>query len=195
MMRELSLHILDLVQNAIEAGANKVLLDIVEDMSEMDTLLIRVIDNGQGMDDDTCQKVIDPFVTSRTTRRVGLGLPLIDMSTKRCAGYLTIVSTPGSGAVVEALYKHSHWDRPPLGNIVETVKSIIIAHPELNFSYSHTVEKNVFSMVTQELTEILGNISLTQPDVLIWLHEYLTQNVMNLYNSRNLYGGVQDENN
>ncbi|MBP2629107.1 MAG: ATP-binding region ATPase domain protein [Firmicutes bacterium] len=195
MMRELSLHILDLVQNAIEAGANKVRLDIVEDMSEMDTLLIRVIDNGQGMDDDTCQKVIDPFVTSRTTRRVGLGLPLIDMSTKRCAGYLTIVSTPGSGTVVEALYKHSHWDRPPLGNIVETVKSIIIAHPELNFSYSHTVEKNVFSMVTQELTEILGNISLTQPDVLIWLHEYLTQNIMNLYNSRNLYGGVQDENN
>lgn len=194
-MRELSLHILDLVQNSIEAGANKVMLEIIEDMSNMDTLLIRVIDNGQGMDEETCKQVIDPFVTTRTTRRVGLGLPLIDMSTKRCEGYLTIASTLGSGTVVEALYKHSHLDRPPLGNIVETVKSIVIANPELNFSYCHTVDKSVFSVATQELIEILGDLPLIQPDVLVWLHEYLTYNISNLYSSRNLYGGVQDENN
>lgn len=194
-MRELSLHILDLVQNSIEAGSTKVMLEIVEDMSVKDTLLVRVIDNGQGMDEETCKRVIDPFVTTRTTRRIGLGLPLIDMSTKRCEGYLTISSTPGSGTVVEALYKHSHLDRPPLGNIAETVKSIMIANPELDFSYCHTVEKAAFCAATQELVEILGDLPLTQPDVLVWLHEYLTYNIMNLYSSMNLHGGVQDENN
>lgn len=194
-MRELSLHILDLVQNSIEAGAAKVMLEIIEDRFIKDTLLIRVIDNGQGMDEETCKKVLDPFVTTRTTRRVGLGLPLIDMSAKRCEGYLTIASIPGSGTVVEALYKHSHLDRPPLGNIVETVKSILIANPELDFSYCHTVDKAVFSVATQELIENLGDIPLTQPDVLIWLHEYLSSNIANIYNARNLYGGVQDENN
>ena len=180
-MRELSLHILDLVQNSIEAGANKVSLEIIEDIHTMDTLMIRVTDNGRGMDEETCKKVVDPFYTTRTTRYVGLGVPLIDMSTKLCEGYLAVNSTLGCGTVVEALYKHSHLDRPPLGNIVETIKSIIIANPQLHFCYSHTVDQAVFSLATQELIEILGDVPLTQPDVLVWLNEYLTDNIMNLY--------------
>ena len=188
-MRELSLHILDLVQNSIEAGAQKVTLTIIENPHEMDTFLIRVTDNGCGMNEETCKKVIDPFVTTRTTRRIGLGLPLIDMSTKRCNGHLSVTSTVGDGTVVEALYQHSHLDRPPLGNIVETIKSIVIANPELDFSYCHRVDQAVFSLATRELIEILGDVSLTQPDVLIWLHEYLTDNVKNLYKYTNLHGG------
>ena len=100
-MRELSLHILDLVQNSIEAGANKVTLEIIEDIHVMDTFVIRVTDNGCGMDEATCKNVIDPFYTSRTTRRVGLGLPLIQMSAKQCNGHLTVTSIPGCGTVVE----------------------------------------------------------------------------------------------
>lgn len=180
-MRELSLHLLDLVQNSIEAGAHKVTLEIVEDIHKMDTFLIRVTDNGRGMTEETCKNVIDPFVTTRTTRRIGLGLPLIDMSTKRCNGHLTVTSTVGKGTVVEALYQHSHLDRPPLGNIVETIRSIVIANPELDFSYCHKVNQATFSLATGELIEILGDVSLTQPDVLVWFHEYLTDNVMNLY--------------
>ena len=188
-MRELSLHILDLVQNSIEAGGTKVTLQIIEDIHVKDTFLIRVTDNGRGMDEATCKNVSDPFFTTRTTRRVGLGLPLIHMSTTRCEGYLNVTSTPGCGTVVEALYKHSHLDRPPLGSIVETIKSIVIANPELDFSYCHTVDQAVFSLATQELIEILGDLPLTQPDVLVWLNEYLTDNIMNLYNSSNLHGG------
>ena len=181
-MRELSLHILDLVQNSIEAGGTTVTLQIIEDIHFKNTFLIRVTDNGRGMDEVTCKNVIDPFVTTRTTRRVGLGLPLIQMSTERCNGHLTITSTPGCGTVVEALYQHSHWDRPPLGNIVETIKSIVVANPELYFTYCHTVDQAVFSLATQELIEILGDLPLTQPDVLIWLTKYLRQHEMNLYN-------------
>jgi len=194
-MRELSLHILDLVQNSIEAGANRVTLEIIEDLHRMDTLLIRVTDNGRGMDETTCKNVIDPFVTTRTTRRVGLGLSLIDMSTKRCAGHLTVISTPGYGTVVEALYQHSHLDRPPLGRMVETIQSIVIANPELDFSYCHTVDQAIFSLSTQELIQILGDIPLTQPDILVWFNEYLTHNLRALYNARNLHGGVLFENN
>ncbi len=186
-MRELALHILDLVQNSLEAGANRVLLEIIED-SSADTLTIRVSDNGRGMDADTRRRVLDPFVTTRTTRRVGLGLPLIDMSTKQCGGYLKIDSTVGRGTTVEAVYRHSHLDRPPLGNLAATVKTLVIANPEIELAYRHTVDNAVFSLATRELTEILGDMPLTHPDVIMWLDEYIAAN------EANLYGGVQHEN-
>jgi hypothetical protein len=176
------------VQNSIEAGANKVTLEIVEDNSE-DIMIIRVSDNGRGMDEATQRRVLDPFVTSRTTRRVGLGLPLIDMSTKRCEGHLSIDSAPGRGTIVEAEYRHSHLDRPPLGDIVETVKMLIIANPELKFVYRHAVNNDHFCVATEEITAILGDVPLTQPEIIIWLHEYLSENLANLY------GGVKHENN
>lgn len=187
-MRELALHILDLVQNSIEAGANTVRLEIIED-SGQDTLTIRVSDNGRGMDAETKRRVLDPFVTTRTTRRVGLGLPLIDMSTKRCGGHLHISSAVGQGTVVEAVYQHSHLDRPPLGNMVETVKAIIVANPELDFHYIHNVDGTVFTVSTQSIVSELGDMPLSHPDVILWLHEFLS------YNLANLYGGVQHENN
>lgn len=181
------MHILDLVQNSIEAGATSVKLEIIED-NVADTLTIRVSDNGRGMDAETQRRVLDPFVTTRTTRRVGLGLPLIDMSTKRCGGYLRIDSRVGEGTVVEAVYQHSHLDRPPLGNITETVKAVVVANPELDFVYCHTVNGTAFSLATQEITAALGDMPLTHPTVLGWLHEYLRDNLANLY------GGVRHEN-
>jgi anti-sigma regulatory factor (Ser/Thr protein kinase) len=187
-MRELALHILDLVQNSLEAGASSVLLEIVEDHTA-DTLTICVKDNGRGMDEVTSHQVLDPFVTTRTTRQVGLGLPLIDMSTKRCAGGLTIQSEPGKGTLVEAVYQHSHMDRPPLGNMVETLKSIILLNPELDFSYHHVVDEGEFSLTTQEIVGNLGDMPLTSPAVIEWLHGYLSEQLANLY------GGVKHENN
>ncbi|SMC83485.1 ATP-binding protein [Sporomusa malonica] len=187
-MREISLHILDLVQNSIEAGATSVTLEISECLVD-DEMTIKVSDNGRGMNEQLRQLVIDPFITTRTTRRIGLGLPLMDMSTKRCGGYLKIDSTPGKGTVVQAMYKHSHFDRPPIGNLVETIKSILVANSELHFLYHHTVNDKFFSVSSQELAITLDGIPLTQPDVLVWLHEYLSDNIANLY------GGAKDENN
>jgi anti-sigma regulatory factor (Ser/Thr protein kinase) len=188
-MRELSLHILDLVQNSIEAGATSVSLEIVEDTADKDVLIIRVHDNGCGMNESIAQRALDPFVTTRTTRKVGMGLPLIDMSTRMCDGYLKINSVPGMGTTVEAVYKHSHLDRPPLGIIVVTIKSIIVANPQLDFHYLHCVNKHQFTISNAEIMEILGDIPLSHPDVLVWLDEYLSQNLLNLY------GGGQFENN
>lgn len=186
-MRELALHILDLVQNSIEAQATKVWLEIIEDL-EADLLTIKIVDNGQGMDRDMVTSVLDPFVTTRKTRRIGLGLPLIEMSASRCGGALDIQSQPGKGTIVTATYIHSHLDRPPLGDMAATVKMIIVANPGLDFNYSHTVEKRSFSVATQSLIEILGDIPLSQPEVLEWLQEYLSQGISNLY------GGANSEN-
>jgi hypothetical protein len=179
-MRELALHILDLVQNSIEAGAQRVVLEVLEKKT-VDTLVIRVEDDGRGMDEQMQQRVIDPFVTMRRTRKVGLGLPLIDMNTRHCDGFLKIQSALGCGTVIEATFRHSHLDRPPLGNMTETVKSIIIANPGLDFTYCHTVDNLTFTVSTKELKEILGDIPFTHSDVIIWLTEYLTGHVMNLY--------------
>lgn len=184
-MHELALHILDLVQNSLEAKATAVWLEVSEDVAA-DLLTIRIVDNGRGMDEQTAARAIDPFSTSRTTRKVGLGLPLMDMTARQAGGRLTIDSKPGKGTTVEAIYCLSHWDRPPLGNIADTVRTIIVANPELDFHYSHCVGQAVFSVSTQDLKEALGDIPFTQPDVLMWLDSYLKEN------TANLYGGVQE---
>lgn len=184
-MRELCLNILDLVQNSLEAGATCVSVYIQEDILN-DRLTIRVSDNGRGMDAELVKQVADPFVTSRRTRHVGLGLPLVAMWAERSGGKLTINSTLGVGTVVEAIYQYSHWDRPPLGNITDTVRTIIVANPDLQFSYCHQYGGRTFSLLTSELVTTLGDIPLTHPIVLEWLREYLQSGLANLYGGVNI---------
>lgn len=181
------MHLLDLVQNSIEAKATKILLEIIEDR-KADWLTLRVSDNGRGMTPIECQRALDPFVTSRGTRNIGLGLPLIQMSSQRCGGRLTINSTPGEGTIVEAVYRYSHLDRPPMGNMVGTLRVILIGNPLLHFHYIHKVDNKQFSLSTLEIVNILGEIPLTSPEVLEWLEAYLTSQI------DILYGGAENEN-
>lgn len=183
-MQELSLHILDLIQNGLEAGANEISLDICED-TDQDILSIRVTDNGRGMDAAMAASVRSPFVTSRTTRKVGLGLPLIDMTTQQCGGSLSIESCPGIGTKVEANYCFSHIDRPPLGNMANTLKILFAVNPNVHITYRHRVDHAEFSMDSWEIGEALGDVPLTHPDVLDWLAGYIGEGL------RKLYGGNQ----
>jgi len=187
-MRELSLHILDLVQNAIEAGASNIRLEIDED-TLLDRLCIKVADNGRGMSADEVCKVTNPFITSRTTRKVGLGLSLIDMSTQHCDGSLVIDSAVGKGTTVTACYRYSHIDRPPLGPMQPTLITILVANPNIKFDYRHRFNQQSFDFHSQDIKEILGDIPLTQPEVLIWLKQFLS----NHYDE--LQGGSSYENN
>ena len=179
MLHELSLSILDLLQNSIAAGAQRVELDI-EEHTEEDVLLFRITDNGRGMDEDMCKRVLDPFVTSRTTRKVGLGLPLIDMTTKLCGGGFSIKSAPGVGTVIEAVFKRSHIDRPPMGKLAESIRAMIILNPDLDFVYRHSKDAARFSVSTKELSAELDGIPFTTPEVLLWLDEFLKQGIANL---------------
>ena len=127
-MRELALHILDLVENSVSAQAQNISICVVEDYAA-DRLSISVQDDGRGMDADTVAKVIDPFVTSRTTRKVGLGIPLLKAAAEMCEGTLTIDSKLGSGTLIAVDIQLSHIDRMPLGDLAETYLSLLVAHP------------------------------------------------------------------
>lgn len=138
-MEELSLHILDIVENSIRAGADEVEIRINED-EVTDLLEIGIRDNGTGMDQATLDKVLDPFFTTKSVRKVGLGLSLFREAAHSAGGDMQLQSDPGKGTCVKAVFQHSHIDRQPLGDIAETLRVLMATNPEVRFQYLH--EKN-----------------------------------------------------
>lgn len=179
-MRELSLHILDVVQNSIAAEATLVQIRIEED-TERDRLVIEIEDNGKGMDPDMVRKVTDPFVTSRTTRKVGLGLSLFKAAAESCDGYFEIESEVGKGTRVKAVFRHSHIDRVPLGNMVDTVYSLIVLNPDVDIVYSHGVDGRHWVLDTRDVKRQLDLDTLSHPEVLNWVREYLVEGMKYIY--------------
>lgn len=179
-MKELSLHILDIIQNSIAAGAELVTLEITED-TEKDLFAFTVTDNGKGMSQDFVEAVMDPFTTSRTTRKVGLGIPLLKHACEATGGRLEIQSQVGQGTTVEARFGYSHIDRQPLGDMAQTMHGLIMAHPGVDFVYRHWVNGKQFSADTREMKTILGGVPLDQPEVLLWLLDYLRDGEQSLY--------------
>lgn len=173
-MEDLSLHILDVVENATAAGATRVEISIREDR-RADRLELAIRDNGRGMDADTVARVRDPFVTSRTTRRVGMGLPLLEESARDAGGELRIRSTPGQGTEVVATFQASHIDRRPLGNLAETMVALILGHPAVDFAFEHRVDEGVTSFDTREIREQLGEVPITDASVLALIRDLLSR--------------------
>ena len=172
-MKDLSMHIIDILQNSIEAEANELTLAITEDTTG-DTFTIEISDNGRGMDEELKAKVIDPFFTTRNTRKVGLGLPLLKAAAERCDGRLDIDSAPGKGTCVKASFRHSHIDRAPLGNIIDTIINLIVGNPDLNFIFRHRIDSKEVTFNARELREQLEDVPLNNPAVLNWIKQYLT---------------------
>jgi len=135
-MEDLSLHILDIVENSLEAAATEVKIQIVEETAR-DLLTLRISDNGRGLDEEAKKRALDPFYTTRTTRRVGLGLSLLAQAARQCGGELELSSAPGQGTSVEATFQLSHPDRQPLGDVAETLQTILVGHPELKLSFEY----------------------------------------------------------
>jgi anti-sigma regulatory factor (Ser/Thr protein kinase) len=187
-MRELSLHVLDLVENAIEAGAQHVDLSIVDDL-DSDRLSITIRDDGRGMDAQTVLAVRDPFFTTRTTRHVGLGIPLFAAAAERCAGALTINSAPGKGTTIEAVFQHSHIDRAPLGDMPATLMCILMRDRDLDVRYVHRVSRNgaesAFELDTAQIRQELDDVPLHLPSVRHWLGEYIAQGELQLKENLN----------
>lgn len=179
-MRELSLHILDVLENSLEAGATRIDLEITED-SASDRLTINIQDNGRGMSEEVLRRVDDPFFTTRTTRHVGLGIPLFRAAAQRCNGDLTITSQVGVGTRVQAVFELDHIDRAPLGDMKSTLLGAILSYREGNLYYRHRVDERVFEFDTAEMREMLGDVPLTHPQVREWLEEFLTEGFADLY--------------
>lgn len=133
-MEDLSLHILDIVENALRAGARNVTIRLTQSTKE-DRLILEVIDDGKGMDEETLSRSLDPFFTTKTGRRIGLGLPFLPQAAEEAEGKLSIESTPGRGTKVTATFRLSHIDRKPLGDIEETIRCLRATHPEVCFRF------------------------------------------------------------
>jgi anti-sigma regulatory factor (Ser/Thr protein kinase) len=174
-VRELALHILDILQNTSEAGATQVALTIDEDQAA-DRLTITVHDNGRGMDEVTVARAINPFFTSRTTRHVGLGLPLLAAATERAGGQLTIQSEPGVGTTVTATFQLRHPDRQPLGDMAATLLACLLGEKNLDLQYVHRTSRDSFEFNTADIRAALGDdVELGDPVVRQWLSEFLLE--------------------
>ena len=178
-MRELALHILDLLQNALEAGATHITLTITEDTAT-DRMTICVEDDGRGMPPDLAARALDPFVTTRETRHVGLGLPLLAAAAERTGGGVQIESNVGRGTTVTATLGLHHWDRAPLGDMPGTVLAVLLSGRPVDLIYTHSVGSRTFCFDTAAVRRELGEVPLTHPRVRSWLQEYLTEGIASL---------------
>ncbi|MHB9033106.1 MAG: ATP-binding protein [Anaerolineae bacterium] len=181
-MRELSLHILDILQNSIEAGARHLELGIDESTSA-NKLIICIQDDGKGMDEQTVARVVDPFFTTRKTRQVGLGIALLKAAAERCNGSLQINSEPGKGTTVVAGFQLDHIDRAPLGDIRSTILGVVLANQKVELHFRHTVDGRCLELDTAEIRSILGDVPLSEPKIRRWLEDYLDQEYRELYAS------------
>lgn len=179
-MRELALHILDVLENAMEAGATRIDLTIHED-SAQDRLTIEIVDNGRGMDQEVLHRVGDPFYTTRTTRHVGLGVPLLRAAARRCNGDLTIASQPGAGTRLSATFQWSHIDRAPLGDMRSTLLGALLSQREIDLRYRHHVDGREFAFDTAEMRQALQGVPLSHPAVRAWLDAFLAEGFAGLY--------------
>jgi len=171
-MEDLSLHILDIAENSLAAGADQIEIRITENR-RLDALSIEVIDNGRGMDEDTLKKALDPFYTTKTVRRFGFGLSLLSEAAKAAGGTLAIESKEGEGTRIKADFRHSHIDRQPLGDMSQTLITLIMGNPDIDFLYIHRQDGREYRMDTAEIRAQLGDIPLNSPPVIKILREDL----------------------
>ncbi|MBD3306738.1 ATP-binding protein [candidate division KSB3 bacterium] len=185
-MKELSLHILDIVQNSTRAGATEVLIDILEDIPH-NLMRITIKDNGLGIKAEALATITDPFTTTRTTRRIGLGLALLKAAAEQCQGEMTLESQEGHGTTVSVTFQHDHIDRVPLGDIVSTLIGLIIGNPDIDFCYRHQVNDQVVELRTQEIKAELGDVPITDIAVVQFLTDYLQTHLDHAYKEAGVY--------
>ncbi|MGD2125337.1 MAG: ATP-binding protein [Desulfobacteraceae bacterium] len=167
-MRELALHIMDIIENGLAAGASLIQLSVFEDRNE-NWLRITIKDNGRGIPADKLQEVMSPFYTTRTTRRVGLGLSLFREASKRCDGEFNIRSKEEAGTEVFASFRLDHIDLAPIGDMAGSLTSLIMGNPDVDFVYTHEVDGKVFRLDTREVKGELEDVPINHPEVIRYL--------------------------
>ena len=174
------MNILDVAENSVRAAANLVQITVDEQPSK-DLLTIIIDDNGCGMTEEQLSMVSDPFYTTRTTRKVGLGIPFFRMAAELTGGHLSIQSKPGLGTVVTAQFVLSSIDLMPLGNINETIFTLIHGNPDMDFVYTRRKGQREILLDTRSFRRILEGIPLNDPKVSQFIREYLEENTQELY--------------
>ena len=176
-MKDLSLNLLDIAENSVKAEATLTQLLLTQ---EGNTLTFQVVDDGKGMTEEILRGVVDPFYTTRTTRKVGMGLPLLRLAAEQTGGTMEVESRhrdthpADHGTVVTAVFHTDHIDCPPVGDLVATVTTLIQGHPDTDFYFRHTTDTVQVELDTRDLRQVLGDVSLAEYEVLQWISGYLT---------------------
>jgi hypothetical protein len=164
-MRDLSLHILDIAENSIAAKATRIEIRL-EEKRELNRFVLEIRDDGTGMDKDMLNRVLDPFMTTKTTRRFGLGLPLLAQAARAANGRLTVESEPGRGTCVRADFELDHIDLKPLGDIPQTLAILIMGYPEVDIVYLHKAGPSQYELDTRKIKAELDGVPIQSPDVI-----------------------------
>lgn len=175
-MRELSLHLLDIVENSITAEAKRIKITVQED-SKTDLLKMIVEDDGKGMNAEMVARVVDPFTTTRTTRKVGLGIPFLKAAAEACNGLLEIKSQPGKGTTLVVQFKRSHIDRMPLGDLVNTIINLLVSNPQVHWIFEYIFNDQSYLFDDEPVKKELEGLPLSEPDILNCLHEMLNSGI------------------
>lgn len=178
-MLELALHILDIVENSIRAGAGLVRIQVREDETR-DLFLLRITDNGHGMSPEEQKKAMDPFYSTKKVRRIGMGLPLLSDAAERSGGKMILKSRPGVGTVISAEFGYGHIDRQPMGDIVSVLIAIIVGNPGIDFIYRHEVRDRIFLLDTRNVKEALEDVPLNHPEVTAFLRKHLAEGLRDI---------------
>ena len=179
------MNVLDVAENSMRAQSENVMITITED-SVKDLLSIVIQDDGCGMTEEQVRQVTDPFFTTRTTRKVGLGVPLFKMAAEMADGEFSIKSKPGEGTTTSATFRLSHIDRMPMGDIASTIQMLICSHEDVNVEYTHTVDGRAFTVSTNQLKEVLEGVPLETPEIRMFVGDYLKENIDALYNTEEI---------
>jgi hypothetical protein len=185
-LREIALHILDIMQNSAAAGAGRIGTELTAGL-DTGLLTAEIEDNGCGMDEETLRTVTDPFTTSRTTRRVGLGIPLLKASCERSGGSFNIVSEKGSGTKVTATFGIDHIDRPILGDLAGVIADMSAAYPSVDIQLVLCAGGKRFSFSSAEASRVLGEVPVSEPAVVKWIKDYIHEGIIEIF------GGVLSE--
>ena len=177
-MKEISLNILDIAENSVKAGASltTILIDEVDNR-----LVLTIIDDGCGMDEETVKSVVDPFYTTRTTRKVGMGVPLLKLACEQTGGSMEITSVSADadpehhGTSVTAVFHEDHLDFTPLGDVVSSIVTLIQGHPDTDFLFKHTKGEAEVGLDTRELRQVLEDVPLNSFEVIQWIQSYLEE--------------------
>jgi hypothetical protein len=178
-MKNIALHILDIAQNSISAGASLINIEL-RDSPRQDELVVKISDNGKGMDQEAVNRVADPFYTTRTTRKVGMGIPLLKHNAEQAGGRLTLSSVPCAGTKLKATFSRSHPDCPPLGDVAGVISLLSGANPAIDFVYRHTSGTADYVFDTREVKLILEEVPLSEPSVIRYIKEMINENLREL---------------
>jgi hypothetical protein len=174
-VEDISLHILDIAENSVRAAARTIEITVTKDMQH-DLLLVEVSDDGRGMDSEALARVWDPFFTTKH-KKTGLGIPLLSQTAQQSGGKVSVESAPGRGTKVRAVFRWSHVDRPVIGNLADTLMTLIAGHPDLDIVYTEHEGERVFRFDTREIKKELEDVPISSPEALRAVRELLREEI------------------